>query len=405
MLVQPTTSRPTGLRLRVARAAIPIPILIGLGLGLGLVSLTACGGQPPAPVPPGTTWTGDAARILPLLERLEALSGTPVAAAAVTLRSAVEGCDQLYAHCPAGDPECSLPARARCGGPEPGGPESPARLAELRGAADWVFTWGSPEGHGLILRGTGTPDGGLALDGEVYAPHEDGNEGPASLLLPSAEPPGPARMSSAGALIHARFRPDGGLNVARFIEGGDWSARLYRLQSELFEGSTLAGVWELGVYTPRAGELIPPLALALDIKRRELAVEGMETFLADLQETWPVRRSDFRLRGLDGACLSNVRVMPDLAPCYVASDDTLLVGWNPRSLELALADAGEPPWEPESSAARVYLDRLPRADAVVAETSGAFAPVPPEFYPWRRIELRGARARDHYRLEAELSPQ
>jgi hypothetical protein len=149
------------------------------------------------------------------------------------------------------------------------------------------------------------------------------------------------------------------------------------------------------------------MALALDVKNRALAVEGMETFLADLQETWPVRRSDFRLRGQSGACLSNVRVMPGLAPCYLATEDTLMVGWNPRSLELALPAADAPPARPAGSPStvRFHLDRLPAADAVVAETSGALAPVPPEFYPWRLIELRGAREQDHYHLEAELTPR
>ena len=48
-----------------------------------------------------------------------------------------------------------------------------------------------------------------------------------------------------------RLRPDGGLNLSRFIQGGDWGARLYRLQSKLFEGTALSGVWELAIYPLR----------------------------------------------------------------------------------------------------------------------------------------------------------
>lgn len=396
-------TRPPRSRSTPAALLATAPVLLVLPV---VAALAGCGPDRSAAVPPGTTWTGDAGRAVELLERLEALEGTPIAETAAGLRRRIAGCERFVAHCPADAEDCSLPERAECGEPD-----AADRFAELRGEADWIFARGSVDGHGLILRGTASSEGGLTLDGSLFPTDR---EGPVSLLLPSAEPPGPARLSEAQALIHLRLRPDGGLDVARFVEGGSWGARLYQLQSKLFEGSTLAGVWELAVYTPQPGELIPPMTLALDLKSRELATEAMERFLDDLKQTWPVRRSDFRLGERTGACLSNVRVMPDLAPCYVTSADTLFVGWNPRSLEVALPEGGgDAPAQTASdssssggpSRARLYLDRMPSADAVVAETSGAHAPVPPDFYPWRLVELRGTREQDHYHLEADLLPR
>ena len=95
------------------------------------------------------------------------------------------------------------------------------------------------------------------------------------------------------------------------------------------------------------------MALALDIRDRDLAVEVMEKFLDDLMATWPARRNDYQIDGWSGACLSNVRVMPDLAPCYVATDDTLVIGWNAGSIRHALAGeaGGAEPGGPESPSA------------------------------------------------------
>ena len=56
--------------------------------------------------------------------------------------------------------------------------------------------------------------------------------------------------------------------------------------------------------------------------------------IADLQQTWPVHRSELRGPAGDGACLPDLNVLPELAPCYVATADALVVGWNadePRS--------------------------------------------------------------------------
>ena len=87
----------------------------------------------------------------------------------------------------------------------------------------------------------------------------------------------------------------------------------------------------------------------------------MERFLDDVTEAWPIQREPHELQGRTGECLGNLNVLPDLAPCYVATDRALILGWNRRSLELALLT------EPDrsrrgSSRAVIHLDRMPEAD-------------------------------------------
>jgi len=373
-----------------------------------LLALGGCGGRGDR-VPRGLTFAGDADQIRPVLARLEGLTGAPVAQAATRATEAIAGCERVVGR-------CEVPEGADAGSPSTGGCDLAASLRcaddglpnwveTLRGDAGWVFAGSTEPGHWLVVRGTSEGDGSVRLDGEVYPA---GIEGPISLLLPADEPAGPPHMNDAQSLIHVRLRPDGGLNLARFIEGGDWGARLYRLQSKLFEGTALSGTWELAVYPPEQDQRIPPMALALDIRDRDLAVQVMEKFLDDLMATWPARRNDFALDGWSGACLSNVRVMPDLSPCYVATADTLLIGWNAGSLRQALAGRSTPSvsapgsdWSDQGSEARVYFSRFPPVDALMAQVSGT-TPLPSSFYPWDRLDLQGHRGEDSYLFHAEL---
>ncbi len=381
-----------------------------------LVSTSACGGRGDL-VPQGLTFAGDAAQLRPVLDRLEEMTGSPASEAATRVTAAISGCSRVFGHCEM--PAAGSPAAEDATGDDPGAggcdlagalrcaedSDTPEWIDTLRGDAGWVFAASTEPGRWLVVRGTTAEDGSVTLDGEVYPA---GIEGPISLVLPAAEPAGPPHLSDSTSLVHLRLRPDGGLNLARFIQGGDWGARLYRLQSKLFEGTALAGVWELAIYPPSPGERIPPIALALDIRDRDLAVEVMEKFLHDLMATWPARRNDFTLGGWSGACLSNVRVMPDLAPCYVATDDTLVIGWNAASLQAALANPprgasapGDPPWSSEGSEARFELSRMPPVDSLLAQASGT-TPLPSSFYPWKRLDLRAHRGEDSYLFEADL---
>lgn len=355
--------------------------------------LTACGAAGPGDeLPPGAFLVGRAAPAVTLLESLERLRGTPLSQAARAARERLAGCDRFEAYCPEGG-ECALLETLACRSTS-----AEAEAAHLAlGDRDWLYATSPANGPWVRAWGRGEAGGGVLVEVEVEAV---GASGPVSLLLPGKAPPGPSRLAGRD-LIHLRLRPDGGLDVASLVAGDGFGSRLFQLQSELFAGAVLAGVWELAVYPPLEGQRIPPVALAVDFRDRSSAVRVMEGFLAELQESWPVRRSPFRLGEWDGACLGNLRVLPDLAPCYVATGEALVVGWNSSSLGAALAGPGRP--AAGASSLEVDFARLREADALLARSTGA-TPGEPIDYPFSRARLTGRRDGDRYRLELRLEP-
>jgi hypothetical protein len=103
-------------------------------------------------------------------------------------------------------------------------------------------------------------------------------------------------------------------------------------------------------------------------------------FLDEIEATWPLRRTPFAVADAPGACLRDLRVLPGLAPCYVATERALVVGWNDASVHKALD--GSVPALPESGGLVADLEKLPAADLRIAAPelpSGAPA------WPWRRL--------------------
>ena len=140
-----------------------------------------------------------------------------------------------------------------------------------------------------------------------------------------------------------------------------------------------------------------PMALGLDYRMRTVAVAAMEAFVRELERTWPVHRSPFRVGEWDGACLLDLRILPEFAPCYVATDRALVVGWNPTSVRLALA-ASPIPGDAPSSGVVVHLDRFGEADR---RLRAAFAPDLPPLdldYAWDRIVAQSWKEQGHYRV-------
>jgi len=378
-------------------ARIRAPLAAALALALGFSS--ACGEiEASKRWPEGAALVADTNSLERLLAQLARFEQTPLARRAEQLRAALPGCPVVESHAASGELSDLWRALA-CFSPSS---ELGALASEKRGR-DLAFSLPGAGAHwigslALIERGD--------VELELRLPN-DAARGAFGLALPGAEPAGAAELSASNSLIHARVRPHHGLDLASLVPADSQGDRLFRLKSELFTGVALDGVWEIAVYLPDAGEPMPPTALALDFTRRAAAIAAMEDFIRRLQEQWPVARTDFELGAARGACLLDLAIMPGLAPCYVATERALVVGWNPTSVRRALdARAGDSPSLGEragdspalgaASAAVIRLDRIAAADRILA---GAQPSEPQRReYPWRAITATGAREGGGYRL-------
>ncbi len=359
-------------------------------LALGLV--LSCGRGPR--FPEGAFLAGEAEPFVRFLGRLESLSGTPLAQLAASTRGRLEGCESVAGQS-AGAGLAELFESLDCS--EDGLPV----LDELREGYD--VAWGLPAGDGhLIGRGRLEDDGSATL--ELDLPDLPG-DGPAALLLPGAEGPGPALLSGQDALIQGRFRADHGLDVARLVPEGGEVERFYKLKSRLFSGLVLRDVWELAVYMPDEGAEIPPIVLAVEFARRGPAVEALEGFMNEIEAEWRLVRSPYSAGGADGACFTGLRILPELAPCYVVTERAVILGWNAAAVAKAL-DGEAPDDLGEQSGLIVELGRLPEADARLTRglpVDDAAATQAPMAYPWQRLIASGLRDGNRYRFEVRLT--
>jgi hypothetical protein len=92
--------------------------------------------------------------------------------------------------------------------------------------------------------------------------------------------------------------------------------------------------------------------------------------------------------------------MPGLAPCYVATERALIVGWNPASLRKALdGNKGDPDGLGNSSGAIIHLDRFADADRILSSALRTETNAHPPQYPWKRITAKGAPDPSGFRLK------
>jgi len=357
---------------------------------------------------PGSAGNSLSASFGRLLSRLEGLEGTPVARMARELGARLASCHEFSARADAGS-LTDLARSLRC----EAFADQPEAVRALRGDGDdWVFVL--PMGEGGRVAGSLRSDvqGSVEISARLEAPE---GAGMAALILPGAEAPGEPTLSGDGALLQLRVRPEKGLDIASLIPEGGQADRLFRLKSELFLGSVLGESWEMGVYMPIPGSVTPPVALAVDVSLRAAAVAAMEQFVGDLEATWPVHHVPAQLAGFDGACFPDLRILPEFAPCYVATQQSLVIGWNAASVVKALSSP-----EQQSSAGRqasaeqggalsggrsavvLHLDRLPEADRRLREALGADAPHRPTDYIWDRLVLESIRGHRGYELRARL---
>ncbi len=354
------------------------------GLAATLAGLALCAAacsERPAPTPQrptGALLVAQRPGLARLLDQLARLDGTPLARRARELGAALPACDVLEAHAPDGDAG-ELLAGLRCR-------PTPSELAFLhdeRGARDLVFEL--PLRDGGRLRGalTWREPGDVEL--ELHVP-ESLATGARALLMPGREAAGPGVLSGEGSLVHVRLRPQGGLDLASLIPAGGQADRLFRLRSQLFSGAVLDGTWEAAVYLPDPAGGMPRAALALGFSRRAPAVAAVEKFLREIQAAWPVRRSFFAVGEASGACLLDLAVLPELAPCYVAAEQALVIGWNPASVRKAL-EAAAPAELSGPGGAIVELARFAEADVLLPQGGR----VPARRWPWRRLRADGRR--------------
>ncbi|HXT50812.1 MAG TPA: Pvc16 family protein, partial [Thermoanaerobaculia bacterium] len=230
----------------------------------------------------------------------------------------------------------------------------------------------------------------------------DAAAAPWQALLPARSAPAAPVLSERHVLAHLLLRSDRGFSGLGGGEGAAWAERLYGLSGELFAAMALEGTSELAVYAPGPNEQVPPMAVALHVRQKDAAVAALERLVANTQQKWGATREDFEYGGHRGACLGDLDLLPGLAPCYLATDRALVLGWNRLSVAVGLLS---PPATqvPTASGLVVRLDRFPAADAFLRDAwrSGGG---PAVRYPWSRLALRGSKAKGAYALELRLDP-
>jgi hypothetical protein len=363
-----------------------------LGLGSALWIATACGEiEAEKRWPAGAALLADTRSLDRLLEQIAQLDGTPLARRAERLRASLPNCQTVEGHAESGelsDLWSALTCRAE-------GSDFGA-LEHVRNGWDLAISAPIAGGHWSGALSVGAA-GDVEL--ELRLPRVAA-KGLASFALPSREAAGAAELSQAETLVHARVRPQGGFDLASLVPADSQGARLFRLKSELFSGLVLDGVWEIATYLPEEGDSMPRIALALNFSNRSAAIAAMEDFIGNLQDSWPVARTFFRLDEADGACLLDLAIMPGLAPCYVATERALIVGWNPASLRKALdGREGAPDGLGSSSGAIIHLDRFADADRILSSSLQTESKVRPHQYPWKRITAKGAPDRSGFKLK------
>ena len=301
-------------RLRSQNSAL---MSVALGLGAALWIATACGEiEAEERWPNGIALLADTHNLDRLLEQVVQLEGTPLARWAERLRASLPNCQTIGGQAESGELSDLWPALT-CRAED----SDFGALEHARNGWDLAVSAPIAGGHWVgTLSISESGDIELALRLPRVAA-----EGLTSFALPGIEAAGATELSESETLVHARIRPQGGLDLASLVPADSQGARLLRLKSELFAGLVLDGVWEIATYLPEEGKAMPRTALALNFSNRAAAVAAMEDFIGNLQESWPVARTFFRLDEADGACLLDLAIMPDLAPCYVATDRALIV--------------------------------------------------------------------------------
>jgi hypothetical protein len=291
-------------------------------------------------------------------------------------------------------------AAAPCTGPrsaawtaeglQPAACAAPSAAVEAwRKDAAVAFAMPSGEAGRLAGRLTPTPAGGFHLEVRAPMPPEGS---PLRLAVPAATPRAAALLSDEGAAMHARMTTAGGIDIASMVPPDSQGAQLFGLKSSLLSGAVLDGSWEIAVYAPKEGGVMPRIALGLGV-RGLTADAALDTFMEQLRAQWSVHRAPITAGDWKGECVSGLKVMPDFEPCYLRKDDALVIGWNRSAAELGAAPAARAVNAP--SGVSFDFAALAAADAVFARAEDPRWLVPPIDYPLGRIDLTVRANGDH----------
>lgn len=375
-----------------SRFQISALITTALGLGSALWIATGCGEiEAMEHWPSGAVLIANTRSLDRLLGRVAQLEGTPLARQAKRIRARLPDCPTVEGRAESGQISDVWTA-LHCAS------ESPDLVALEQARNGWDLAVSIPvAGDHWLGTLSINPSGDVEI--EIHLPRA-ASDGLAGLALPGDKAAGSVELSESGTLVHARVRPHGGLDLASLVPSNSQGARLFRLKSKLFAGIVLDGVWEIAVYLPEEGDPMPRTALALNFSHRSAAVAAMEDFIGELRESWPVARTFFRLGDAEGACLLDLAIMPSLAPCYVATERALIVGWNPASLRKALdGRSSERDGLGIFSGAIIHLDRFADADRILSSALSIEESPHPTHYPWTRITAKGGRDPSGFRLQ------
>jgi hypothetical protein len=368
---------------RRARTAL-LPLCTGLWLTWAL-ACAAPEAPPDADWPAGALLAADGEALRSLLRELESLHDTPTARAARRLREALPACEAVEAVAErAGDWSEVL----RCA--DPTGPLSGLH-AWRGGAAAALALPLAAEGPRTLLR-LHRDTRGVRLDLRWTPPSEE-----LAALLPGNRPPGPQLLDARERLLHARVRVDGALDLAALVPEGSQADQLLHLRAEALGAAVLDGTWEAALYTPLPGTEMPRVALALGVRSRTVARAAAERLVAEVARNWSVAPTPLATERYTGACLLDLRVLPELAPCYASTERALVFAWNPASLRRALA--GDAPATggsatTDGAAGHLTLDlaALRRVDRQLARGVGPGAMASVADWPWSRLVASGERS-------------
>lgn len=368
-----------------------------LGLALVCVALLAgrCAESESAAtrLPEGVALLARTSALKRSLERLMEIEQTPLARWAHGVHQSLPTCPLIEAHAPSGRLGDLWPALACT--------RAATGLEASLGEHDMAFA-SVHDARRIAGVLDVADDGGISLDLSIPRSFSEGGFG---LLLPGSKSPGASLLSGDDTLLHTRIRPSAGLDLAALISSDGQGAQMFRLDSELFAGVVLEGSWEMAIYLPEQGSRMPRMAIALGFHYRGAAMAAMDSFIEELEQTWPVARSPFRIGEAEGACLLELKLLPELAPCYVASDTALVIGWNPASLRKSLGDPTDSFAElGDFGGVTIDLARFGRADQILSRARALADPTETlsRGFPWHRLVATGRPSDSGFRLLVQL---